>query len=273
MTRQPTLFIPHGAGPCFWMDDPPGGPGTWDGLQAFLEDLSAQFPERPRALLVVSAHWEADVVTVSTAEAPGVFHDWFNEEMRLPPELSALTDLDWPAPGAPDVAADVLAALRGAGIEVAEDSQRGFDHGVYVPLKLAFPEADIPTVAVSIRGDLDPEAHLAVGRALAPLRDRGVAIIASGFSFHNMELAPREVPGASRRFSDWLAETVGLAAREREARLAKWTEAPDARACHVREEHLIPLLVAAGAAGDDPGRTVYDETLRIGARITGHAFG
>jgi aromatic ring-opening dioxygenase catalytic subunit (LigB family) len=239
-------------------------------MAGFLRALPSQMPEGPRALLVVSAHWETDVVTVSTAERPGVFHDWFGEGRRLPPELA---DLDWPAPGAPDVAAEVVAALTAAGIEVAEDPERGFDHGVFVPMKVAYPDAHVPTVALSIRADLDPEAHLEIGRALAPLRERGVAIIGSGFSFHNLKLSPEEAPAASRRFSDWLAETVALEPSARAERLARWTEAPDARACHVREEHLIPLMVVAGAAGDDRGRTVYDEELRIGVRITGHAFG
>jgi aromatic ring-opening dioxygenase catalytic subunit (LigB family) len=270
MQRQPSLYIPHGAGPCFHMKGLVGPPGTWDGMEAFLRGLRTQFPEVPRALLLVTSHWETDVVTVSTKAHPGLFHDWFDEGRRLPPELK---ELDWPAPGAPDVAAEVVNALEGAGLEVDEDDARGFDHGVFVPMMLAYPDAEIPTVALSIRRDLDPAQHLAIGRALAPLRDRGVAIIGSGSSVHNAKVMGTEAgTEASDRFNTWLADTCALDSAARSQRLMRWEDAPGGRTSHAREEHLVPLFVVAGAAADDPGRVIYDEPLRIGVRMTAHAF-
>jgi len=267
--RQPTLFMPHGAGPCFFIKDLIGPPGTWDGMEAYLRGLHQYFPAPPRAILVVSAHWEADVATVGTAATPGIFHDWYDEGTKpMPPEVTAL---DWPAPGAPDVAKRVVALLTGAAIAVAEDPERGFDHGVFVPLLLAYPEADIPTVTLSLQRDLDPAHHLAIGRALAPLRDEGIAIIGSGFSFHTM--SAQDPTTASRSFDAWLAETIALEPAARAERLLEWEKAPHGRASHRTEEHLAPLFVAAGAADDTPGRVVYQEDLRIGVRVSGYAFG
>ena len=165
MTRMPTLFIPHGGGPCFFMEWDP--PDTWDRHRSFLETLPASLPEKPKALLVISGHWEAREFTVQSNPAPPLLFDYNG----FPQHTYELT---WPAPGDPALATRVGELLQGAGFETGTDTARGFDHGVFVPLKLVFPEADIPTVQLSLRSDLDPDAHLAVGRALAPLRDEGV---------------------------------------------------------------------------------------------------
>jgi len=169
--RQPTMYIPHGGGPCFFMDWDP--PDTWERHRAFLAALPASLPEQPKALLVISAHWEAPVFTVQTNPAPPLLFDYYG----FPQHTYKLT---WPAPGNPALAARVRALLENAGFAVGEDPLRGFDHGVFVPLKVAFPKAEIPTVQLSLRADLDPSAHLAAGRALAPLRDEGVLILGSG---------------------------------------------------------------------------------------------
>jgi len=238
-------------------------------MEAYLRNLRQYFPAPPRAILVVSAHWEADVATVGTAANPGIFHDWYDQGTKpMPPQVTAL---NWPAPGAPDVAKQVVALLNKAGLVVAQDPKRGFDHGVFVPMLLAYPEADIPTATLSLRRDLDPEHHLAIGRALAPLRDEGVAIIGSGFSFHTMSADDRAT--ASRSFDAWLEETIAMQPPARAERLAQWEQAPGGRASHRTEEHLAPLFVAAGAADDTPGRVVYQEDLRIGVRVSGYAFG
>ncbi|MCS6898582.1 MAG: class III extradiol ring-cleavage dioxygenase, partial [Myxococcales bacterium] len=156
-----------------------------------------------------------------------------------------------------------------------EDPQRGFDHGTFVPLKLTYPEAEIPTLQLSLRHGLDPAEHLAMGQALAPLRDEGVFLIGSGMSYHNMQGFFHHDPKfreESRHFDLWLNETIALPAKDRNLRLSRWTDAPAARQSHPREEHLLPLMVVAGAAGDDLGRTVY-QGLLMGVHVSGHRFG
>jgi aromatic ring-opening dioxygenase catalytic subunit (LigB family) len=246
------------------------GPGdTWKLTQSFLEGLAASLPERPRALLVVSAHWEEAAFTVSTATTPELIYDYSG----FPEHTYRLA---WPAPGAPELAGRAAALLAAAGLPAAVDAHRGFDHGVFVPLKVAFPEAEIPTVSLSLAisraGEFDPLLHLEAGRALAPLRDEGVLIVGSGMSFHNLRayLRPETVERA-RAFDSWLTEAVESPAGEREKSLAEWSAAPSARFAHPREEHLIPLLVAAGAGGEEPGRRIFhDEPM--GASLSAYRF-
>ncbi len=166
----------------------------------------------------------------------------------------------------------VAGLLKQAGLPSGLRANRGFDHGVFVPLKVAFPEAKIPVVTLSLAASLDPALHLAAGRALAPLRDEGVLIVASGMSFHNLRgyLRP-ETPDRARAFDEWLTRAVESSAREREAMLTNWRDAPFASYAHPREEHLIPLLVAAGAGGDAPGKRIFgDEPM--GAAISAYRF-
>jgi aromatic ring-opening dioxygenase catalytic subunit (LigB family) len=163
--------------------------------------------------------------------------------------------------------------LGGAKIESASDDVRGFDHGVFVPLKVAFPEADIPTVQLSLQEKLDPAEHLAIGRALAPLRDEGVLIVGSGMSYHNMRgFMSGDGRGASERFDTWLANAVELTPKERDASLVAWSSAPAARESHPREEHLLPLMVAAGAAGDEMGKRIYKDDV-MNVVVSGVQFG
>ncbi|WP_461306082.1 DODA-type extradiol aromatic ring-opening family dioxygenase [Albidovulum sp.] len=268
--RQPSLFIPHGGGPCFFMDWDP--PDAWDRQRAFLQALPASLPERPRALLVISGHWEEPVFTVQANPAPPLLFDYHG----FPPHTYQLT---WPAPGDPALAARVRALLEGAGFDTAEDPARGYDHGVFVPLKVAFPEADIPTVQLSLRADLDPAAHIAAGRALEPLRDDGVLIIGSGNSYHNMAVLMRAMRGPGSGdprgagFDRWLTQAVTQDdPARRDALLADWASAPGAREANPREEHLIPLHVAAGAAGADRGvKTLEDRVM--GAIESAFRFG
>lgn len=265
-SRQPTLFLPHGGGPCFFMDWDP--PDYWNHLGDWLRSLPALLPATPRALLVISAHWEETLPTVTTAENPALIYDYGG----FPPHTY---QLKWPAPGSPALAARVQDLLQDAGIASRGDADRGFDHGVFVPLLLAFPQAGIPTVQLSLRRSLDAAEHLAIGRALAPLRDEGVLILGSGFSYHNLRAMWGGVPdagGASRRFDDWLGAAVLSGPETRESLLAAWTQAPDAHLCHPRAEHLIPLMVAAGAGHGDGAECCYQGELGE-IRHSGFRFG
>jgi aromatic ring-opening dioxygenase catalytic subunit (LigB family) len=253
--RQPSLFIPHGGGPCFFMDWTWGPPDTWDATRRFLEGLAVTLPAQPKALLVVSGHWEEPALTASGAEHPELIFDYYG----FPDSTYKLT---WPAPGDPELAKRVAGLLEGAGLPAAVSKTRGFDHGVFVPLKVAFPAAEIPVVTLSLAagpaGQLDPAQHLAAGRALAPLRDEGVLIVGSGMSFHNLRAYLR--PGTrelAREFDRWLTNAVESAAPQRDDSLKNWADAPEARFAHPREEHLIPLMVAAGAGGDAPGKRIF----------------
>jgi aromatic ring-opening dioxygenase catalytic subunit (LigB family) len=252
-TRMPTIFLPHGGGPCFFMEWTMGPADTWDAMAAWLRSVKDSLPEKPKALLVISAHWEESVPTVLSASAPPLLFDYYGFPKHT-------YDLTWPAPGSPELAARVRDLLSAAKIESKTDDKRGFDHGVFVPLKVAFPDADIPTVQLSLCTDLDPTQHIAIGKALAPLRDEGVLIIGSGMSYHNMRgfMSGGGSRTASQHFDEWL---VGAVTKDdpkaRDEALIAWAKAPSARDVHPREEHLLPLMVAAGAAGDDRGTRVF----------------
>ena len=263
--RLPALYIPHGGGPCFFMEWTMGPPDTWDAMKAWLGELGRRYP-RPQALLVVSAHWEEEVVTVQSGASPPLLFDYSG----FPPETYQLT---WPAPGAPGVAARVRALLGAAGIASREDAARGFDHGVFVPLKVSYPEAHIPTAQLSLRAGLDPSHHLAIGRALAPLRDEGVLIVGSGMSFHNMRAFNRPVAlDGSRQFDTWLGDVCEGDPAARNQALARWSDGPAARFAHPREEHLLPLMVAAGAADGERGRRLFQDEV-MSARVSAFELG
>ncbi len=262
---QPAVFIPHGGGPCFFMDWTWGPPDTWRPTQRFLEGLAASLPAPPKALLVISGHWEAPAFTAGAAPAPKLIFDYSG----FPEKTYRLT---WPAPGNPELARRVALMLKQAALPAAIDASRGFDHGVFVPLKVAFPNAEIPVVTLSLAASLDPALHLAAGRALAPLRDEGVLIVASGMSFHNLRAYMRpETPPRAQAFDEWLTRAVESPAAERTALLAAWRKAPFAAYAHPREEHLIPLLVAAGAGSDHPGKRIFTGEP-MGARISAYRF-
>ncbi len=265
--RMPVVFLPHGGGPWPFVDL--GGFVTkheCDALAGYLRGLVARLPRRPEAMVVVSAHWEAPVPTVMTSPRPPILYDYYG----FPPESYAIP---WPAPGDPRLAARVRALLADAGIRTAEDAERGFDHGTFIPLKLTFPDADVPTIQLSLERGLDPARHLAIGRALAPLRDEGVLLVGSGMSFHNMREFRRPAGRAiSEAFDAWLQRVAVADRAPRDDELVRWSAAPAARQAHPREEHLLPLMVVAGAAGDDRGEVPYSDTFG-GARISAVHFG
>jgi len=265
--RQPVFYLTHGGGPCFWTRFPePYGPQAYEPLKSYFAGLLARLPEQPRAVVVISAHWEEPVTTVSTAIAPPMLYDYYG----FP---SHTYELQYPARGLPELGLRVRDLLRAAGIEANTDEDRGFDHGVFVPMLVIDPQARIPVVMVSMRGDLDSAHHLAVGQAVAPLREEGVLIVGSGSSFHDLRKIFSGPDRASFEFDDWLHDTVvKCAPGARNARLLEWHRAPSARACHPRADHLIPLMVAAGAAGDDSGHHSFSSVIG-GKAYSCFAFG
>ena len=252
-TTLPTFYISHGGGPCFWMESNP--PTLWDNLAKSLEGIPAAVGTKPKAILVISAHWIEREFTVQTNPHPGMLYDYYGF-----PEHTY--QLRYDAPGSPQLAARVKELLSAAKIPVREDADRGFDHGLFVPMLKMYSAADIPVNQLSIRSGFDPEAHMAVGRALSPLRQEGVLIVGSGFSFHNMRHFG-DPEGRSKAFDDWLNETMTESTpAAREARLLEWDKAPSARFCQPQEDHLVPLFVVAGAAGQDSGRRIYAERMQ-----------
>lgn len=255
----PALYIPHGGGPLPLLDDP----GHAD-LVAFLRQCPERF-ERPAAILVISAHWEGQACAVQTGATPDLLFDYygFQEETY---------HLEYAAPGEPRLAARVLDLLQAAAIEATTDTQRGFDHGVFVPLMLMYPQADIPCFQVSLLDSMDPAAHIAIGEALAPLRDEGVMILGSGSPFHNMQAFRDGETGMARCevFDNWLYDTCCNGdPQDTASRLRQWNLAPEARYAHPREEHLLPLHVCFGAAmaAGEPAQRIYNGDM-MGYRMS-----
>jgi aromatic ring-opening dioxygenase catalytic subunit (LigB family) len=265
--RMPVAYLPHGGGPWPFVEMGFGERAETDELANYLRSVQSLPAARPEALLVVSAHWEEPVPTVMTGAHPPLFFDYYG----FPPEAYRLT---WPAPGDPALAARVQRLLQGAGFATAADAERGYDHGTFVPLKLTYPAADVPVVQLSLVRGLDPAEHLRMGRAIAALRDEGVFIVGSGMSYHNMRgfNAGGGARAVSEAFDAWLREAATSEPEARDRALAAWASAPSARQAHPREEHLLPLMVIAGAAGADRGRTAYNGTL-AGVRLSGYHFG
>ena len=263
---MPTFFVPHGAGPCFFMDWNP--PTAWDAMAAFLKGVAQTLPQQPRAILLVSGHWLEPQPSMTSGVQPGLIYDYNGFPAHT-------YELRYPAPGDPALAAHVAELLADAGIACRQDAERGFDHGMFIPLLLMFPEAEVPVVQLSLRSDLDAEAHLQLGRALAPLREEGVLIVGSGMSFHNMRGYgdPRFGP-ISDTFDAWLSAAVEAPPAEREALLRDWEQAPQARLCHPprAEEHLLPLMVAAGAGADSVGQRVFSDRV-LETTLSAYRFG
>ncbi|MBL8223897.1 MAG: dioxygenase [Chromatiales bacterium] len=238
-----SIFISHGGGPLPLLGDP-----LHREMAACLTSIAAAIP-KPDAIVVASAHWEAPVPTVTAAPSPALLYDYYG----FPPESY---EIRYPCPGSPALARQVHGMLADAGIDAALDGARGLDHGVFVPLTIMYPQADIPCVQLSLLDSLDPARHVAIGRALAGLGAGNVLLVGSGFSFHNLKAFFGPPSEAADRlnvaFEDWLGDVVGNPAypeADRTGRLVHWDRAPGARFCHPREEHLLPLHVCYGAAG------------------------
>ncbi len=262
--RLPTYFLSHGGGPWPWMKE--FWPGIYDRLEQSLHDVRAELGEMPRAVLMISGHWEADRFLLSSGAHPPMVFDYSGF-----PEHTYRIRYD--APGAPELAETVRAMLDRGGIPTGLDPQRGYDHGTFSLMQTLYPEANLPVVQLSMKADFDPAEHIRVGELIAPLRDQGVVIVGSGFSFHNTSgMRSGTGQASSATFDRWLNDTlVNATAEERRQRLLDWSAAPAARAAHPREDHLIPLLVAVGAAGDDAGAQIYHESAFMGA-ITASSY-
>ena len=233
---MPALYVSHGS---------PNLAITDTAAHRFLAGLAGTLP-RPKAILIISAHWCTKGPAVGTAERPEMIYDFGGFDKKL-------YQMSYPAPGAPDVSRHAGELLRGAGIQVAEDPARGYDHGVWVPLQIMYPDADIPVGQVSMQPHMDARHHHAIGRALAPLREDGVLILASGSFTHNLRALQRDgldtpPPAWVTSFVDWMHDK--LEAGEREAVLDAIDIAPNAQANHPYDDHLLPLFVVLGAAQD-----------------------
>ncbi|MCC7320261.1 MAG: dioxygenase [Rubellimicrobium sp.] len=249
MPRLPTYFISHGGGPWPWIPQMRAG---FRLLEESLARMPQELGRRPAAVLWVSGHWEAETVRVMHGAHPGMVYDYGG----FPPETYRIT---YPAPGAPALAERAADLIAEAGLGGALDAARGFDHGVFAPARIIYPEADVPMFQVSLEAGYDPARHLALGRALAPLRDEGVLIVGSGLSYHNLRRFGPAARVPSGAFDTWLSDVMQRDPPARSAALLAWEDAPHARTCHAQEDHLIPLHVALGAAESDRATRVYHE--------------
>jgi aromatic ring-opening dioxygenase catalytic subunit (LigB family) len=252
----PTYFISHGGGPWPWMKDQTNG--AYDRLEASLQQMPRDLGSTPKAVLVISGHWEESDFTVMATARPPMIYDYggFPEHTYR---------IQYAAPGSPQTAERVRQLIAAAGLPVRVDSERGFDHGTFSPLAVIYPKADVPVLQLSLKRGYDPREHLAVGHALAPLRDEGVLIVGSGLSYHNLRQFGPQAKSASTAFDQWLEQTlIKVGPDQRSARLIAWEAAPSARAAHPQEDHLLPLMVAVGAAGRDSATRVYHEDAFMG---------
>jgi aromatic ring-opening dioxygenase catalytic subunit (LigB family) len=261
--RLPTYFISHGGGPWPYMEG--DFRRAFDRLEQSLVDIRAELGDAPRAVLVVSGHWEENGFAISSGEQPGMVYDYHGF-----PEHTY--QIRYTAPGSPALARRVQELLHKGGVEARLDPQRGYDHGTFSLMKPMYPGEDIPIVQLSIDRNYDPELHLRLGRLLAPLRDEGVLIIGSGLSYHNLrEMRGRAGVEPSRAFDAWLQETLAASPEERTSRLIDWERAPLARAAHPQEDHLIPLMAVVGAAENEAAAVVYHQKDLFGG-ITASSF-
>jgi aromatic ring-opening dioxygenase catalytic subunit (LigB family) len=262
---KPVLFLSHGGGPWPWMKDQMQG--RYDRLEAALREVPRLAGKRPKAVLMISAHWEEPAFTLMTHPNPPMIYDYFGF-----PEYTY--QVSYPAPGAPQLAERTRELLQSAGISARLDPQRGFDHGLYAPMVVMYPQADMPVLQLSLRSGLDPVQHLALGRALAPLRDEDVLIIGSGLSYHNLRAFGPAGKAPSAAFDAWLLSAMAGDGTDRANALVNWERAPAARLAHPREEHLLPLMVAAGAAERDSVTRVYHEdNFSGGISVSNFMFG
>ncbi len=262
--KASALYISHGGGPLPLLGEP-SHQELVTGLRNIAKDL-----EKPKAIIVVSAHWEEDCVKISSAQQPSLLYDYSG----FPPQAYKIT---YPVQGNPELAKKVHSCMLEAGVHAELDEKRGFDHGLFVPLKIMFPLADIPCVQLSLLSSLDPSAHIQIGQGLAKLQEDNILVLGSGFSFHNMKTffqpSTAEIEIKNESFEQWLVDTFSnreMNEKEREDRLIHWEDAPAARFCHPREEHLLPLHVCYGLASS-PASKVFSWKI-MNKQVSGYLW-
>lgn len=248
------LFLSHGGGPL-----PLLGDAKHFEMNETLLEIASKIP-KPDVIILVSAHWEEDIPTLTAASDPSLIYDYYGF-----PEASYA--IQYPAKGQPDLARRLKEQLQKEGIKTNLSFERGFDHGMFVPLKIMYPKADIPCVQLSLSSSLDPEFHVKMGRSIKKLQydSDNLLLVGSGFSFHNMKaFFAKENSDMNQKnldFEKWLQATMSsreISEEDREKNLIRWNEAPSAEFCHPRNEHLLPLHVCYGAAG-----RACDETFSL----------
>jgi aromatic ring-opening dioxygenase catalytic subunit (LigB family) len=257
------VYFSHGGGPLPLLGDP-----GHQAMIAFMHRLPEQLP-RPDAILVISAHWEEPVPTLLGAAKPPMFYDYYGF-----PESTY--EINYPASGHPSLATRIVEVLGTQDIPARINETRGFDHGLFIPLSMMYPHADIPALQLSLRQGLSPQFHILLGKALRKFNDDNLLVIGSGFTFHNMSsffhYDPNRVNPRNNAFQDWLIDVItsDIDQSERESRLVAWESAPYARFCHPREEHLLPLHVCTGLANHS-GQVIFDDLI-MGVRSLAFAW-
>jgi 4,5-DOPA dioxygenase extradiol len=254
------VYFSHGGGPLPILGDP-----SHKAMVDFMRNLPCRL-KKPEAILVISAHWEERIATVLGGPNPPMFYDYYGFPDKA-------YEIKYPAPGTPEVANKIAGLLNQNNIPARIDHNRGFDHGLFIPLKLMYPQADIPSLQISLIQGLDPSLHISLGKALRGLMEENILVVGSGFSFHNMEAfsweGTKEPDPANEAFQNWLIKvcTGPLSQSDRERQLIEWERAPGARYCHPREEHLLPLHICMAMA-DNSATIVFDDYI-LGKRSLG----
>lgn len=264
--KMPVYYVSHGGGPWPWMDS---AKHYFADLAHCLAAIPTQLPTAPRAILMVSAHWESQHAFLIQAQAkPSMLYDYYG----FPDHTY---HVQYPAKGEPELAVHLQQLLLNAQIPAQLHTERGYDHGAFVTGFSMYPDANIPMLQLSINANYDPKLHLELGKALRPLRKEGILIIGSGASYHNLRLMGPEGALPSAQFDAWLEETLLIAnPLQRNQALIAWERAPAARIAHAREDHLVPLFVVAGAAeSDDKVTRILNSTDTSGIINASYRFG
>lgn len=240
---MPSIFITHGGGPCFFVE---GEFRTiWKGLENWLKNFHSSLKKQPKAIVIFSAHWEEDVFTVHIGERPPLLYDYYG----FPEETYKIK---YSAVGFPKLANQIVDLLKENNIKVKTEVTRGWDHGVFVPLKVMYPKEEIPIIQISLKNNLNVQEHIRIGQILQPLREQGVLIIGSGSSYHNFNNFGLAGYKMSQVFDTWLSDTLEIETKFiREKKLNEWYKESSARFSHPREEHLIPLMVFEGSSKEN----------------------